>query len=167
LPSLNKGWLPQEPMDMKGYRFVFLNPQAPPTVATIQESRKEVSHIAHQIDETQMPGKRRMSQKECEGAHQLTVVVGAGAVGLAVPGGPGWHPSAKVPGGVAGVEVLRVDAGVELSLAAAADGEEGQERERRSGGGEGGAHRCFSISAFLSFYRQALERRKDWAGSSE
>lgn len=70
----------------------------------------------------------------------LTVVVGAGAVGLAVPGGPGRQPWAPVLGGVAGVEVLRVEAGVarvELGLAAAADGEEGQQRERRGGGGEG------------------------------
>jgi hypothetical protein len=150
LPSLKMGWLPQEPMDMNGYWLVCLNPQAPPTVAKIQESMKEMSRIA-QIDETQMPAKRRKKgnlKKNAGGAQPLTVVVGAGAVGLAVPGGPGRDPAAIVAGGVAGVEVLRV----ELGLAAAADGEEGQEHERR--GGEGGPHR---------FYRHAL----DWAGSSK
>ena len=78
-----------------------------------------------------------------------TVVVGAGAVGLAVPGGPGLLPGAPVHGGVAGVEVLRRAGvrGVELGLAAvASSGEQGQEHERR-GGGEGGrgAHACASF----------------------
>jgi hypothetical protein len=134
---------------MKGYRLVCLNPQAPPTVANIQEVKPHCCPPDRRNTDAGR-GRGGCRKKECERAHQLTVVVGAGAVGMAVPGGPGWHPSAKVPVvGVAGVEVLRVHAGVELSLVAAADGEEGQERERRSGGGEGGAHRCFSIS--LSF----------------
>ena len=74
----------------------------------------------------------------------LTVVVWAGAVGLAVPGGAGLLPGAPVHGGVAGVVVLasagRVGvADVELGLAAVPAGEEAQEQERRSGGGgEGG-----------------------------
>jgi hypothetical protein len=75
----------------------------------------------------------------------LTVVVGAGAVGLAVPGGAGLLPGAPVHGGVAGVVGLgagRVGAAdVELGLAAVHAGEEAQEQERRRGGeGGGGAH---------------------------
>ena len=86
----------------------------------------------------------------------LTVVVGAGAVGLAVPGGPGLLPGAPVHGGVAGVVVLRRAGGggvrgVELGLAAvASSGEDGQDHERRRGGagggeGGGGAHACASF----------------------
>jgi hypothetical protein len=46
LPSLNNGWLPQDPMDMNGYWLVCLKPHAPP--AKIREGF--VSRIA-QIDE--------------------------------------------------------------------------------------------------------------------
>jgi hypothetical protein len=95
---------------------------------------------------------RDLEKKNAGGAQPLTVVVGAGAVGLAVPGGPGRDPAAIVAGGVAGVEVLRV----ELGLAAAADGEEGEERERR--GGEGGPHR---------FYRHSLDRAGSTAAVSK
>jgi hypothetical protein len=77
----------------------------------------------------------------------LTVVVRAGAVGLAVPGGPGLLPGAPVHGGLAGVEVLRAGVrGVELGLAALGSGEQGQEHERRRGGEGGrGAHACLRL----------------------
>jgi hypothetical protein len=119
---------------MKGYWLVCLNPHAPPSAHTT----RSVSHIAAHKAPREKGGGRAVIK--VSGMPALTVVVGAGAVGLAVPGGPGPLPGAPVHGGVAGGVVLRAGAGVrgvELGLSALASGEQGQEEHERRGGGRG------------------------------
>jgi hypothetical protein len=129
---------------MNGYWLVCLNPHAPPR----RDSRGRCERHCPDRRAEAPRNAWRGGKEEISECRWLTVVVGAGAVGLAVPGGPGLLPGAPVHGGVAGVVVLgaggvEVAAGVELGLAAVPAGEEGQEHQRRRGGdgeGGGGAH---------------------------